>query len=46
VPKSLSLGDALEDLVNRYSTSELAGVCFSRDGKTLFLKLFGKAENR
>jgi uncharacterized protein len=37
-------GHTFEFLINRYSTSELAGVCFSPDGTTLFLNVFGNTE--
>jgi secreted PhoX family phosphatase len=37
-------GRTFEFLVNRFSTSELAGACFSPDGKTLFVNVFGGAE--
>lgn len=34
-------GEAFEFAVNRFSDSELAGACFSPDGKTLFVNIFG-----
>ena len=34
-------GDAFIFGVNTYSDSELAGVCFSPDGKTMFVNLYG-----
>jgi secreted PhoX family phosphatase len=34
-------GDAFEFAVNRFSESELAGVCFSPDGQTMFFNIFG-----
>jgi secreted PhoX family phosphatase len=37
-------GRTFEFLVNRYSDSELAGACFSPDGNTLFLNVFGGQE--
>jgi len=37
-------GRTFEFLVNRFSTSELAGACFSPDGRTLFVNVFGGAE--
>ncbi len=37
-------GDAFEFAVNRLSDSELAGVCFSPDGTTMFFNVFGVAE--
>jgi secreted PhoX family phosphatase len=37
-------GDAFEFAVNRFSDSELAGVCFSPDGRTMFFNIFGAAE--
>jgi secreted PhoX family phosphatase len=37
-------GDAFEFAVNRLSGSELAGVCFSADGQTMFFNIFGAAE--
>jgi secreted PhoX family phosphatase len=36
-------GRTFEFLVNRFSTSELAGACFSPDGQTLFVNVFGTA---
>jgi secreted PhoX family phosphatase len=36
-------GRTFEFLVNRFSTSELAGACFSPDGQTLFLNVYGDA---
>ena len=36
-------GRTFEFLVNRYSDSELAGVCFSPNGKTVFVNVFGGA---
>jgi uncharacterized protein len=37
-------GEAFEFAVNRLSDSELAGVCFSPDGRTMFFNIFGAAE--
>ncbi len=37
-------GEAFTFAVNVYSESELAGVCFSPDGRTLFVNLFGASE--
>jgi secreted PhoX family phosphatase len=37
-------GDPFEFAVNRYSDSELAGACFSRDGRWLFFNVFGVSE--
>lgn len=37
-------GDAFEFAVNRFSESEVAGVCFSPDGKTMFFNIFGASE--
>jgi secreted PhoX family phosphatase len=37
-------GDAFEFAVNRFSESELAGVCFSPDGQTMFFNIFGASE--
>ena len=37
-------GRTFEFLVNRFSTSELAGACFSPDGQTLFMNVYGTAE--
>ena len=37
-------GDAFEFAVNRLSDSELAGVCFSPDGQTVFFNIFGASE--
>jgi secreted PhoX family phosphatase len=37
-------GRTFEFLVNRFSTSELAGACFSPDGQTLFVNVYGTAE--
>jgi uncharacterized protein len=37
-------GHTFEFLVNRFSASELAGACFSPDGQTLFVNVFGTAE--
>ena len=37
-------GEAFTFAVNVFSESELAGVCFSPDGETLFVNLFGAAE--
>jgi secreted PhoX family phosphatase len=37
-------GDAFEFAVNRFSDSEVAGVCFSPDGATMFFNIFGAAE--
>ena len=34
-------GEAFEFAVNRYNDGELAGACFSPDGATLFVNLFG-----
>lgn len=34
-------GDAFEFAVNTFSDSELAGACFSPDGDTLFVNIFG-----
>ena len=34
-------GEAFTFAVNVFSGSELAGVCFSPDGRTLFVNLFG-----
>ena len=34
-------GEAFEFAVNTYSGSELAGVCFSPDGQTVFVNVFG-----
>ena len=36
-------GEAFEFAVNIHSGSELAGVCFSPDGATAFVNLFGRA---
>jgi uncharacterized protein len=36
-------GDAFEFAVNVLNTSELAGVCFSPSGETVFFNLFGRA---
>ena len=35
-------GEAFEFAVNRFNGKELAGVCFSPDGGTLFFNLFGE----
>ncbi|GIJ48361.1 hypothetical protein Val02_52470 [Virgisporangium aliadipatigenens] len=37
-------GRTFEFLVNRFSTSELAGACFSPDGQTLFVNVYGTAD--
>jgi secreted PhoX family phosphatase len=37
-------GRTFEFLVNRYSDSELAGACYSPNGRTLFLNVFGGAD--
>ncbi|MBA2514571.1 MAG: DUF839 domain-containing protein [Solirubrobacterales bacterium] len=34
-------GDAFEFAVNRFNDAELAGACFSPDGTTLFVNIFG-----
>lgn len=34
-------GEAFEFAVNRYNDAELAGACFSPDGDTLFVNIFG-----
>ena len=34
-------GEAFEFAVNRFNDAELAGACFSPDGKTLFVNIFG-----
>lgn len=34
-------GEAFEFAVNRFNDSELAGACFSPDGRTLFVNIFG-----
>jgi uncharacterized protein len=34
-------GDPFEFAVNRFSSSELAGVCFSPDGQWMFFNIFG-----
>jgi secreted PhoX family phosphatase len=39
-------GEAFEFAVNIYSGSELAGICFSPDGSTAFVNLFGHSEGR
>ena len=36
-------GDAFEFAVNVLNTSEVAGVCFSPSGETVFFNLFGRA---
>ncbi|GIJ61782.1 alkaline phosphatase PhoX [Virgisporangium aurantiacum] len=36
-------GRTFEFLVNRFSASELAGACFSPDGQTLFVNVYGTA---
>jgi uncharacterized protein len=37
-------GESFEFAVNTFSDSEMAGVCFSPDGKTLFVNIFGASE--
>ena len=37
-------GEAFEFAVNVLSATELAGVCFSPDGETLFVNLFGASD--
>jgi secreted PhoX family phosphatase len=37
-------GEAFTFAVNVFSASELAGVCFSPDGETLFVNIFGASE--
>lgn len=36
-------GDAFEFAVNRFSSAEFAGACFSPDGRVLFVNIFGDA---
>ena len=38
-------GEAFELAVNVLNSSELAGVCFSPSGRTMFFNLFGRATN-
>ncbi len=37
-------GEAFEFAVNRLSDSEVAGVCFSPDGRTMFFNIFGASD--
>lgn len=39
-------GDIFDFARNIYNTSEMAGVCFSPDGQTLFVNVYGRATVR